>query len=172
MRPLIPVSALGLALVLAACASKPPSPVQQSAQNVCSIAYGDPALDPVRGRVAFEDDMAVKAPLPNLSDTTRPNDAQRAALVQLDAANRRCWDAWSKVGVSPYIESARAKVSAALAALISGQSTFGDYNRAHGQAVAEMRSQQDEAEQRQRYGGYGYGGGSGIGLGLGFGFFH
>ncbi len=178
MRTAVPTIALMLAL--AAC-SQTPSPAQQSAQNICAIAYGDPQLDPVRGRVAFEDDMAVKAPLANLSDTARPDAAQHDALVQLDAANRRCWDAWSKAGVSPYIESARAKVAAALAALIAGQSTFGEYNRAHGAAVAEMRSQQDAADARNRYpygGGVGSGvgifggsGGSGIGIGLG-GMFH
>jgi hypothetical protein len=159
-------------LALAAC-SHTPSPAEQSARNICAIAYGDPELDPVRGRVAFEDDMAVKAPLANLSDTARPTAAQRDALVKLDAANRRCWDAWTKAGTSPYIESARAKVAAALAALISGQSTFGDYNRAHGAAVAEMRSQQDEADARNRTpygGGFGtgiFGGTGGVGIGLG-----
>jgi hypothetical protein len=151
---------------LAACAGQD-SPEATTARNICAIAYGDPALDPVRGRIPFEDDAAAKAAMNYLADPDKPNAVERAALAQLDAANRRCWDAWDKAGSSksPYVQSARAKVSAALGELYSGKSTYGDFNRARGTAIAEMRAAAADAK-RNAYGGGGSPFTFGVGLGV------
>jgi hypothetical protein len=153
-------------LALAGCAGQ--SQEATTARNVCSIAYGDPALDPVRGRIPFEDDAAARAAMNYLADPDKPNAAERAALQQFDAANRRCWDAWDKAGTSAYVQSARAKVSAALGELYSGKSTYGDFNRARGTAIAEMRAAAAEAG---RAGTGGPGGGSPFTFGVGLGIF-
>ncbi len=136
-------------LALAACASVE-NPNVTAARSICAIVYGDPALDPIRGRIPIGDDQASKASLNNLADTGKPNAAERAALQQYDAANRRCWDEWDKAGTSPFIQQARATVSAALAELYSGKATYGDFNRKRAPAIADMQARLSEAEDRER----------------------
>jgi hypothetical protein len=165
-----PATALAAGLILlalGACALGE-KPEAGAARNICAIAYGDPALDSVRGHIPFEDDTAAKASMDYLTDTTRPSQAERAALLQLDAANRRCWDAWDKAGTSPHIQAARAKVSAALGELYNGKTTYGDFNRARATAISEMRSA--IAQSNDLRNSYGHGG-SGVSLGLGLGYF-
>jgi hypothetical protein len=161
------LAALPILLALGACALGE-KPEAQAARNVCAIAYGDPTLDPIRGHIPLEDDVAAKASMEYLTNTARPNQTERAALQQLDAANRRCWDAWDKAGTSPHIQAARAKVSAALGELYNGKSTYGDFNRARATAISEMRSA--VAQSNELRNSYGYGGGSPFTIGLGVGF--
>ena len=136
-----------IAAPLAACAAGT-SPEAESARNVCAIAYGDPALDPVCARIPFDDDAAAKAPMSVLADPDRPSAPEREALARLDAANRRCWDAWDKAGASPTVQAARAKVSAALGALYSGAGSYGEFNRQRATAIAEMRAAIEEQRRR------------------------
>lgn len=166
MRLMRLLSAVVLALMLGACAMGE-KPEAQAARNVCAIAYGNPALDPIRGHIPLDDDAAAKASMDYLTNGARPNAAERAALQQYDAANRRCWDAWDKAGTSPYIQAARAKVSAALGELYNGKTTYGDFNRARATAISEMRSA--IAQSNELRNSYGYGGSPfSIGLGVGF----
>jgi hypothetical protein len=136
-------------VVLAGCAGTE-SPATQSARNVCAIAYGDPALEPIRQRIPLDDDAAIRAAMTFLADTGKPTDAERQALQVYDSANRRCWDAWDQAGRSPTIQSARAAVSAALAELVIGRITYGEFNRRRATALADMRTKLREAEDRER----------------------
>ena len=131
------------------------SPGVQTARNVCALAYGDPALAPIRDRVPIEDDAATMASMNHLADTGKPNDAERQALQVYDAANRRCWDAWDQAGKSPIIQSARSTVSASLAELYTGRITYGEFNRRRANAIADMRARIKEAEDRERAANYG-----------------
>jgi hypothetical protein len=142
------LAALGLLLLLAACAGT--NPARESARNVCAIAYGDPALDPVRQKIPWDDDAAIKAAMHFLADNSKPTDVERQALQTLDAANRRCWDAWDQAGRSPVIQSARSSISASLAELYNGRITYGEYNRRRANALADMRAKMQEAEERER----------------------
>jgi hypothetical protein len=139
---------LGLLLPLAACAVS--NPARENAANVCAIAYGDPALEPVKQRIPWDDDAAIRASMSFLVDNGKPTDTERQALQALDAANRRCWDAWDQAGRSPIIQSARAAVSASLAELYQGRITYGEYNRRRAAALADMRAKQREADDRMR----------------------
>jgi hypothetical protein len=107
-------------LILGGCAAGE-SPAAVAARNVCASVYADPALNPIRDRIPFNDAQATMASMAQLSDPGKPGNVERAALQQFDAANRRCWDAWDQAGTSPYIQQARAAVSAALAELYSGR---------------------------------------------------
>jgi hypothetical protein len=152
MSPRIVVAAFAVpivAVILGACAMGE-NPNVIAARNICTAAYGDTQLDPIRGRIPFGDDQATMASMAQLADTAKPNNVERAILQQYDAANRRCWDAWDKAGTSPYIQQARANVSAALAELVTGQNTYGDFNRKRASAIAEMNARLREAEERQR----------------------
>ncbi len=142
------LAVLGLVALLAGCATENPN--VQSAREICAIAYGDPALAPVRERIPWDDDAAVKAAMHFLADPDKPNDTERAALQVLDSANRRCWDAWDKAGRSPVVQSARSAVSAALAELYTGKVTYGEFNRRRAGAIADMRARLKEAEDRER----------------------
>lgn len=148
-----PMRTLGIALLalvwLGAC-TIPENPAVTAARGICSAAYADHALDPIRARIPFGDEQATMASMAQLADPGKPNAAERAALQQYDTANRHCWDAWDKVGTSPYIQQARAAVSGALAELYSGVGTFGDFNRKRANAVAEMNARLREAEARER----------------------
>lgn len=128
----------------------PENPNVTAARSICTAAYADTGLDPIRARIPFGDDQATKASMGQLSDPGKPNAMERNALQLYDAANRRCWDAWDKAGTSPYIQQARAAVSAALAELYGGAATFGDFNRKRANAVAEMNARLREAEVRER----------------------
>lgn len=139
---------LALLLFLSACAGT--NPARESARNVCAIAYADPALDPVRERIPWDDDAAIKAAMHFLADTGKPSDTERAALQALDAANRRCWDAWDQAGRSPIIQSARSTISASLAELYTGRISYGEFNRRRASALADMRAKLREAEDRER----------------------
>jgi len=150
---------------LGACAAGP-KPEVTAAQSVCAAAYGDPALDPIRGRIPFADDAATKAAMSYLSDTGRPTAIERQALLQLDSANRRCWDAWDRVGTSPHINQARVEVSSALAQLYRGETSYGDYNRQRSEALARMQAALQQEDELRRYGGGG--GRFSIGFGMGF----
>lgn len=143
------LAVFGLIALLAGCAAAE-NPNAQSAREICAIAYGDPALEPVRNRIPWDDDAAVKAAMHFLADQDKPNDAERAALQALDSANRRCWDAWEKAGRSPVVQSARSTVSAALAELYTGKITYGEFNRRRANAIADMRARLKEAEDRER----------------------
>ena len=140
---------MAAALALSAC-TVPENPRAIEARNICTAAYADPQLDPIRGRIPFGDDQASMATMAQLADASKPNAVERAMLQQYDAANRRCWDAWDRVGTSPYIQQARSSVATALAELYSGASTFGDYNRKRANALAEMNARLREADERQR----------------------
>ena len=147
MRTLVMIMAAALAL--GAC-TMPENPNVAAARSVCATAYADPQLDPIRARIPFGDDQAGMATMAQLSDPAKPNAVERAMLQQYDAANRRCWDAWDRVGTSPYIQQGRSSVATALAELYSGGSTFGDYNRKRANALAEMNARLREADERQR----------------------
>ena len=136
-------------IALAGCAGTE-NPATQSARNICAIGYGDPALEPIRQRIPIDDDAAIRAAMTFLADTGKPNDAERQALQVYDSANRRCWDAWDQAGRSPIIQSARASVSSALAELVTGRITYGEFNRRRATALADMRTKLREAEDRQR----------------------
>jgi hypothetical protein len=140
---------IAAAVTLGAC-TVPENPNAIAARNICAAAYADPQLDPIRGRIPFGDSQASMATMAQMSDTAKPNAVERAMLQQYDAANRRCWDAWDRVGTSPYIQQARAAVATALAELYSGASTFGDYNRKRSNALAEMNARLREADERER----------------------
>jgi hypothetical protein len=161
------ITLIGL-VALAGCASAP-KPERTTAQSICAAAFADPALDPVRDKIPFQDDPAAKASIGSLSDTRRPTAIERQALQQLDAANRRCWDAWDRVGSSPSINQARVDVSSALAELYQGQSTYGDFNRRRSAALTRMYAALREEEDRTRYGygDYGYGGHGGAPFSIG-----
>jgi hypothetical protein len=137
------------ALALGAC-TMPEDPNAIAARNICAAAYADPQLDPIRARIPLGDSQASMATMAQLADTSRPNAVERAMLQQYDAANRRCWDAWDRVGTSPYIQQARSSVATALAELYSGAGTFGEYNRKRANALAEMNARLREADERQR----------------------
>jgi hypothetical protein len=141
-------AALALLLLLGACAGN--SPAREAAQSTCNAAYSDPALDPVRQRIPWDDDAAIKAAMHFLADTGKPNETEQQALHVLDAANRRCWDAWDQAGRSPIIQSARSTISGALAELSTGRITYGEYNRRRASALADMRAKLKEAEDRER----------------------
>jgi len=147
MRKLLVLSAA--LLMLGGCAAGE-SPAATAARNVCASVYADPALNPIRNRIPFNDSTATMASMAQLSDPDKPNNIERAALQQFDVANRRCWDAWDQAGTSPYIQQARATVSSALAELYGGQSTYGDFNRRRANALAEMNARLREADERQR----------------------
>jgi hypothetical protein len=148
-----------------------------SAQNICAVAYADPALNPIRSHIPFDDSQAVKASINYFADPNRPNAAQFAALQQYDAANRRCWDAWEQVGTTPDIQQARVSVNSALADLMGGKITYGEFNGRRANAITKMQAALQADRDRDRYapygpygfGSYGYGpyGGSGFSLGLG-----
>ena len=143
------VMVMAAALALGAC-TVPENPNVTAARNTCAAAYADPQLDPIRGRIPFGDNQASMATMAQLADAAKPNAVERAMLQQYDAANRRCWDAWDRVGTSPYVQQARSSVATALAELYSGAGTFGDYNRTRANALAEMNARLREAEERQR----------------------
>jgi hypothetical protein len=147
MRTILMIMAAALAL--GACAV-PENPNVTAARNICTAAYADPQLDPIRGRIPFGDSQASMATMNQLADTAKPNAVERAILQQYDAANRRCWDAWDRAGTSPYIQQARSAVATALAELYSGGSTFGEFNRKRANALAEMNARLREADERQR----------------------
>ena len=136
-------------LALTACAATP-NPNVVAAQTTCAQAYADPQLDPIRAKIPFGDSQASMATMAQLADSSKPNSFERSILQQYDAANRRCWDAWDRVGSSPYVQQARSAVATALAELYSGGSTFGDYNRKRANALAEMNARLREEEERQR----------------------
>jgi hypothetical protein len=146
MRKLLFLSAA--LLTLGGCAGE--SPAATAARNVCASVYADPALNPIRDRIPFDDGAATMAPMAQLSDPGKPDNVERTALRQFDAANRRCWDAWDQAGTSPYVQQARASVSSALAELYGGQSTYGDFNRKRANALAEMNARLREADERER----------------------
>ena len=167
--------------VLAGCTPAPDSPavsgtvtpIAPSAQTVCAHAYADPALNPIRDRIPFDDSTAVRAPMTYFADPGRPNAAQVAALQAYDFANRRCWDAWELVGTAPYIQQARVGVNTALAELMNNQITFGDFNRRRAGAITQMQAALEADRQREVYSSYPYGpygyspGGSGFSFGFG-----
>ena len=148
------VAVVGVALVGLAACSAAPKPERVDAVSICANAYSDPALDPIRDKIPFEDDRAEKASMSMLSDARRPGPNERLGLQRFDAANRRCWDAWDRAGVSPHIQYARSEVSGALALLYRGESTYGDFNRVRSAALTRMYAALREEEQRY---GYGYG---------------
>ena len=149
MRNIISVATLSLSLSLAACAAAP-NPNVTAARTICASVYADPALNPIRGRIPFDDEVAVKASMEYLSDPGRPNNAERGVLQQYDTANRRCWDAWDRAGTSPFVQQARTSVSTALAELHSGNATYGEFNRRRAAAIADMQARLREADERAR----------------------
>ena len=100
------LAVFALLAALGGCAAAV-NPNTQAARDVCAVAYGDPALTPIRDRIPIEDDAATMASMNHLADTGKPNDTERQALQLYDSANRRCWDAWDQAGKSPIVQSAR-----------------------------------------------------------------
>ncbi len=143
------IVAVASLLALAACAAAP-NPNVAAARTICAGAYADPALDPIRARIPFDDDVAAKASMEYLADPGKPNSFERSVLQQYDAANRRCWDAWDRVGTSPFVQQSRTSVSAALAELHGGNATYGEFNRRRASAIADMQARLREAEERAR----------------------
>jgi hypothetical protein len=160
-----------LGLVWLGACSSAPKPETTAARSICAAGYNDPALDPIRDKIMFEDDAASKASMTYLADSRRPNAVERGALQHLDAANRRCWDAWERAGSSPSINQARTEVSTALAQLYQGELTFGDFNRQRAAALTRMYAALRDEENRQSYDPYGrYDDNQRLFPGFGFGF--
>jgi hypothetical protein len=113
--------------------------------------YGDPALNPIRDKILFDDDAAAKASMNFLTDTRRPTAIERAALQQLDVANRRCWDAWERAGTSASITQARLEVISSLTQLVRGEGTYGDFNRQRSASLTRMYASLRDEEERARY---------------------
>lgn len=139
----------GLAF-LSACSSAP-RPERVSAQSICAAAYSDPALDPIRDKILFEDDAASKASMNFLADMRKPTGIEHAALQTFDAANRRCWDAWDRAGRSASITQARLEVISSLTQLQRGEGTYGEFNRQRAASLTRMYAALRVEEERARY---------------------
>jgi hypothetical protein len=121
------------------------------ARSICAAGYGDPALNPIRDKILFEDDAASKASMNFLTDARKPNAVERAALQQLDVANRRCWDAWDRAGTSASITQARLEVISSLTQLMQGGGTYGDFNRQRAASLTRMYAALRTEDERSRY---------------------
>lgn len=136
---------------MTACSATTRQPERVSAQSICATGYADPALDPIRDKILFDDDAASKASMNFLSDTRKPTATEQAALQTFDVANRRCWDAWERAGISPVITQARLEVISSLTQLQRGGGTYGDFNRQRAASLTRMYATLRVEEERARY---------------------
>ena len=123
---------------MSACTATARQPERASAQSICAAGYADPALDPIRDKILFDDDAASKASMNFLTDARKPSAVEQAALQTFDVANRRCWDAWERAGISPVITQARLEVISSLTQLQRGGGTYGDFNRQRAASLTRM----------------------------------
>ena len=137
--------------LLSACSATARQPERASAQSICAAGYADPALDPIRDKILFDDDAASKASLNYLSDTRKATAREQAALQTFDVANRRCWDAWEQAGISPVITQARFEVISSLTQLQRGEGTYGDFNRQRAASLTRMYAALRMEEEKARY---------------------
>ena len=147
---------------LVSCASAPPRPLNPS---IACVANAITAQDvqPIIGKIG----TGTQATLPMLSDNTRPNPEQQAALLAYDTRNSACIDlgsSWRRQYLPPEDEAVIMRAirenQASRARLYRGEITFGQYNTHYNairadleQRVNELRAarqQQKDAFQRQQ----------------------
>lgn len=117
------------------------------AKAICEKARENPALDPIRNQVAFD---ASKATVAQLADARKATAPQRAVIAHIDEYNKPCEDA-SMAYFSDYAPAAvplHAELNQNLkltwAKLLTGESTFGQFNSERAKLTTEARTKLTE----------------------------
>jgi len=145
-------------LLVAGCSSGPERPVAANSRaETCEPLMADPRIDPMRGRIAVPISLDASQDVSNLSDRSRPTDAERPAIKALWDAHEAC-RALSEARFGPlprYRASSHEAVSALLGELHEGTITYGQFARkllyigAQDQSARETLD--DELEARARW---------------------
>jgi hypothetical protein len=161
MKPIV-VSAAA-ALLLAGCSTAPQGPdrlaelrmEQERVNSYCRDLFRDPALDPLRSRVAMF--SAKDTTFEMLTNQSTPNESERLAIVVLAGKKQACgraWVSWSR-HFSPPIPSqvailhevGTARLQFLLADLHGGLLTYGQFARKRQEQAAESEAQFERLRQ-------------------------
>lgn len=158
----VAVSAVGL-LLLAGCSSAPPAPdrmtelqmEQERVNSYCRDLFRDPALDPLRSRMAVF--SAKDTTFEMLTNQSTPTESERLAIVALAGKKQECgraWVLWSRhfsPPISPQVailhEVGTARFQFLLADLHGGLLTYGQFARKRQEQAAESDAKFEELRQ-------------------------
>jgi hypothetical protein len=155
MRTKLLAAALAAAVLLGGCAGWDYSGAEQK----CDTAFADPALDPLRAKIVIgRSDAILNTPLAMLRDTDRPTERERAALAAYADAFTRCDAAFAAVepplrllvseprptksGFRNVLDAAR---TSAIADLMDGRLTWGEFNRKRVDMLAQLAAEIERA---------------------------
>lgn len=120
----------------------------------CRVSYQDPALDPIRSKTPSL--SGIQQPtLEMLSDTSRPNDEQKAAILLFDRRVIECENGYAAIYAifgSDYVAAQSRKVGlnqALRADLYQGKITFGEYVQRGTTNVNEFKTALAELDRQQ-----------------------
>ena len=127
------------------------SPAAADADALCRAGYADSKIDPLRSKLPFTGAPTFQ----QLADTDRADDAQQAALIELDRARIACANAQVKelADAPPAMLAAFDRAvkleQVARADLFTGKLTFGEYNRQVQKIAADMDAELAAVERHE-----------------------
>jgi hypothetical protein len=140
-----------LALLLAGCvaqAQRGPQTVAAPAAAACQTALADSRIDPVRGRIPVQAiDLNDVPSMAMLTDTGRPDAAQREAARVLEEAIRTCRERYRLAGyhTGAFEDVRDLRISDIRARLHRGEIGFGTYNNRYVEILTAYADQQSRA---------------------------